>query len=128
MSTHLPEPAKNIWGESLVPCSTQPMTGYDRTGYCHCYSADPGQHTVCAIMTREFLDYSLERGNDLITPRASSEFPGLKPGDQWCLCVQRWKEAFEAGSAPKVVLSSTHRSALKVVSLAQLKAHAIDLS
>lgn len=101
------------------------MTGFYRDGFCRTGPGDVGLHTVCAVMTSEFLEFSLERGNDLITPVPAWNFPGLKPGDRWCLCVQRWKEAVDAGLAPPVVLESTHMSALEFVDLEVLQAHAL---
>lgn len=102
------------------------MTGFYRDGYCRTGPGDHGLHTVCAQVTREFLDFSARRGNDLITPRPELDFPGLEPGDRWCLCVERWREAFEAGCAPPVVLEATHASALEFVNLEDLRAHALD--
>ena len=101
-----------------------PRTGFHRDGYCHTGPHDAGSHTVCAVMTAEFLDFSLRRGNDLVTPRPEFDFPGLVPGDRWCLCASRWKDALEAGVAPPVLLAATHEKALEVVSLEQLQAHA----
>ena len=115
----------NVLDEELKPCSFDPMTGFFRDGCCNTGPMDRGRHTVCARMTAEFLDFSRARGNDLSTPRPEFGFAGLRPGDRWCLCVDRWKEAWEAGVAPKVVLASTHRSALKTVSLAALMEHAL---
>jgi uncharacterized protein (DUF2237 family) len=119
---------KNVLGEPLEPCSLAPLTGVTRNGMCETGPRDPGLHTVCARVTREFLDLSLDRGNDLTTPRPEYGFPGLKPGDRWCLCAARWQEALDAGAAPRVVLRATHERALDVVSLADLKSHAFDLS
>jgi uncharacterized protein (DUF2237 family) len=119
---------KNCLGEPLETCSIRPMTGFSRTGDCETGPEDLGSHTVCAQMTREFLDFSRSRGNDLSTPVPEFGFPGLKPGDRWCLCALRWQEALEAGVAPRVALRSTHERALGVLSLADLKAHALDLS
>ncbi len=119
---------KNVLGEPLEVCSTDPLTGFTRSGDCETGPRDSGSHTVCARMTREFLELSLARGNDLTTPQPEYGFPGLKPGDRWCLCAARWKEALEAGVAPRVVLRATHERALEVVSLADLKSHAFDLS
>ncbi|MFM7125245.1 MAG: DUF2237 family protein [Actinomycetota bacterium] len=117
---------RNVLGEELHPCSTDPMTGYYRTGCCESRGDDPGMHVVCAVMTSEFLAFSASRGNDLSTPRPEYSFPGLSAGDQWCLCASRWQEAFEAGTAPQVVLKSTHVSALEFCDLADLKAHSVD--
>jgi len=116
--------AKNVLGGPLVTCSTDPLTGFFRDGCCNTDDNDVGQHTVCALMTREFLEFSVIRGNDLVTPRPEWNFPGLKPGDFWCLCVLRWLEAFKAGCAPQVRLEATHEDALKYVRLEDLKAHA----
>jgi uncharacterized protein (DUF2237 family) len=116
----------NVLGEELAPCSYDPMTGYYRTGCCENRGDDPGMHVVCAVMTDEFLVFSKSVGNDLSTPMPQYGFAGLKAGDQWCLCAARWQEAFEAGSAPKVRLSSSHVSALEYSSLADLRAHAVD--
>ncbi|NCC28006.1 MAG: DUF2237 domain-containing protein [Gammaproteobacteria bacterium] len=119
---------KNVLGEPLEVCSLDPLTGFTRTGDCETGPRDVGSHTVCARMTREFLELSLARGNDLVTPQPEYGFPGLKPGDRWCLCAARWREALEAGAAPRVVLRATHERALEIVSLADLKSHAFDLS
>ena len=119
---------KNVLGEPLEVCSLDPLTGFTRNGDCETGPRDPGSHTVCARITREFLELSLARGNDLVTPQPEYGFPGLKPGDRWCLCAARWQEALEAGAAPRVVLRATHERALEVVSLADLKSHAFDLS
>jgi uncharacterized protein (DUF2237 family) len=119
---------KNVLGEPLEVCSLEPLTGFTRRGACETGPQDSGSHTVCARMTREFLELSLARGNDLVTPQPEYGFPGLKPGDRWCLCAARWQEALEAGAAPRVALRSTHERALEVVSLADLKSHALDLS
>ncbi|MEM9753954.1 MAG: DUF2237 domain-containing protein, partial [Planctomycetota bacterium] len=118
-----PSPAQNVLGEPLQTCSTDPMTGYTRTGCCVDRDDDPGQHTVCAVMTAEFLAYTAAAGNDLSTPRPEFRFPGLQPGDRWCLCVGRWKEALDAGCAPRVVLQATHAAALDVVTREDLLAH-----
>lgn len=119
---------KNVLGEPLEACSLRPRTGFTRSGSCETGPQDLGAHTVCAQVTREFLKFSREQGNDLVTPVPAFGFPGLKPGDRWCLCAARWKEALEAGAAPRVALRATHERALEVVSLADLKAHALDLS
>ena len=103
---------KNVLGENLQTCCTSPMTGFYRDGTCNTGPNDLGSHTVCAEMTAEFLAYTQAQGNDLSTPRPMYQFPGLKPGDRWCLCVTRWKEAHEAGMAPRVVLAATHEAAL----------------
>jgi uncharacterized protein (DUF2237 family) len=103
------------------------MTGFYRTGRCETGPEDVGRHTVCARLTKEFLAFSREMGNDLSTPVPAFDFPGLKPGDCWCLCAARWKEALDAGVAPRVVLAATHEAALEVVTLEELRAHAIDV-
>lgn len=115
----------NVLGENLQICCTDPMTGFYRDGTCNTGPNDFGSHVVCAEMTEEFLTYTKAQGNDLSTPVPMYQFPGLKPGDRWCLCVTRWKEAYEAGVAPNVVLEATHEAALTVVSLESLKEHAI---
>jgi len=118
--------SNNVLGTELQPCGFSPPTGFYRDGCCHTGPGDTGLHTVCAEVTEEFLDYSKLRGNDLSTPRPEYEFPGLKAGDRWCLCVNRWQEALEAGMAPPVVLASTHISSLEFVTLADLRQHALD--
>ena len=117
---------KNVLGETLQSCCTDPMTGFYRNGRCDTGPDDYGTHVICAEMTEEFLKFTLQRGNDLSTPRPEFNFPGLRPGDKWCLCALRWKEALEAGKAPPVVLESTHDKALEFVELQQLKAHALS--
>lgn len=119
-------PTTNVLGEPLQECGRDPMTGFYRDGCCETGPDDVGTHVVCAVMTAEFLDFTQSRGNDLSTPRPSFRFPGLNPGDRWCLCVSRWREAFDAGVAPPVVLEATHRKALDVVALDDLRAHAVD--
>lgn len=119
-------PSLNVLDAELVPCSTDPMTGFFRDGCCNTSPQDGGSHTVCAEMTAEFLAFSKARGNDLSTPRPEFEFSGLKPGDRWCLCAPRWQEALEAGVAPRVFLRSTHRAALAHVSLKDLAEHSAD--
>ena len=116
--------ALNVLGTELVPCSYDPLTGFFRDGCCNTNADDEGTHVVCARVTQEFLDFSLDMGNDLMTPRPEYRFAGLKPGDRWCLCANRWKEAFDAGMAPGVVLESTHAKALDFLSLEQLQVHA----
>lgn len=118
--------AKNVLGTPLESCCTDPMTGFYRTGCCETGPDDHGLHLVCAEMTAEFLEFSRLRGNDLSTPMPEFGFPGLTPGDRWCLCVERWKEAFEAGVAPAVVLEATHMSSVEFVSLEELQSHAVD--
>ena len=115
--------ARNVLGEELVPCSYDPLTGYFRDGCCNTDASDLGSHLVCVRVTRDFLDFSRGRGNDLSTPRPEHRFAGLQPGDRWCLCANRWREALEAGFAPPVVLESTHAKALEFVTLAQLQKH-----
>jgi len=118
--------SRNVLGGDLQPCSYAPLTGYYRDGCCRTDGHDHGTHVVCARVTQAFLEFSLRQGNDLITPRPEFRFAGLKPGDRWCLCVSRWKEALDAGVAPPVFLNSTHIKALETVSLDVLKAHAAD--
>ena len=122
------EHARNVLGEPLQSCSAAPVTGFFRDGCCNTGPEDLGVHTVCALMTAEFLEFSRARGNDLSTPMPEMGFPGLKPGDRWCLCAARWKEALDAGKAPRVVLTATHEATLDIVALADLKKYAIDLS
>jgi len=117
-------PSVNVLGGVLEPCSTQPVTGFYRDGCCNTGAEDLGLHTVCVVLTAEFLLFSKSRGNDLSTPMPQYGFPGLKPGDRWCLCASRWKEAFDADVAPQVVLEATHAVTLHVVPLADLKRHA----
>ena len=119
-------PSINVLDVQLEPCSHDPLTGFFRDGCCTTGPQDAASHTVCAQMTAEFLEFSKARGNDLSTPRPEFEFPGLKPGDRWCLCAARWQEALEAGVAPKVFLRSTHRAALSIVSLKDLAEHSAD--
>lgn len=117
--------SRNVLGGRLVSCSTSPVTGFYRDGCCETGPEDIGQHTVCVQMTHEFLAFSVLHGNDLVTPRPEWNFPGLKPGDFWCVCVLRWREALLAGCAPPVKLEATHEDALKFVRLEDLKAHAM---
>jgi uncharacterized protein len=119
--TIISETARNVLGTPLQACCFEPKTGYYRDGFCHTGPDDHGVHVVCAVVTQAFLDFSKSRGNDLMTP--SPWFPGLKPGDRWCLCAMRWKEAYDAGVAPPVVLESTHTNALRHVTVAQLEQH-----
>ncbi len=119
---------RNVFGGELENCCTSPMTGWFRDGCCNTDERDVGRHVVCAEMTDEFLKFSKERGNDLSTPRPEFGFPGLKAGDKWCLCAARWQEAFEEGSAPRVILEATHERALEVCDLDDLRAHAISLA
>ena len=119
---------RNVFREPIAACSLSPMTGFYRDGCCNTGVDDVGSHTVCVVATAEFLEFSKSRGNDLSTPMPELGFPGLKPGDRWCLCASRWQEAFEAGQAPRVVLRATHNGALAYCSLADLKRHAVDLA
>jgi uncharacterized protein (DUF2237 family) len=116
--------AKNVLGQPLHACCSDPLTGFYRDGFCRTGADDVGQHTVCVVMTAEFLEFSRAHGNDLSTPMPQYGFPGLRPGDQWCVCAARWAEALEAGMACPVVLEATHVSALEFVDLDDLKAHA----
>ncbi|WP_442483485.1 DUF2237 family protein [Aeoliella sp. SH292] len=118
--------AKNVLGEPLQACCTDPMTGFYRDGYCHTGGSDVGVHVVCAEMTEEFLEFSRRQGNDLSTPMPQYHFPGLVPGDRWCLCAARWKEAYDAGMAPKVLLAACHISSLEFATLEELEEHAIQ--
>ena len=117
-------PRMNVVGKPLQACCHSPKTGFARDGFCRAIDADHGTHTVCAIVTQEFLQFTQSRGNDLITPRPEHAFPGLKPGDRWCLCALRYREALKAGKAPNVVLESTDARTLEYVPLADLQAHA----
>ena len=114
---------QNVLGTELIPCSYDPLTGYFRDGCCNTDESDLGSHLICVRVTLDFLDFSRARGNDLQTPRPEYRFAGLRPGDRWCLCANRWREALEAGLAPPVVLESTHSRALAFVTLAQLEKH-----
>jgi uncharacterized protein len=122
-----PASARNVLGEPLELCSLKPTTGFYRDGCCNTGQEDVGSHTVCVVMTAEFLAFSKLRGNDLSAPRPEFGFPGLKPGDRWCLCAPRWQEALEANQAPRVVLRATHEGALTYCKLANLKRLAVDL-
>ena len=122
-----PDEPKNVLGERLEACSFRPMTGFFRDGCCNTSRQDTGNHTVCAVVTAGFLEFSRSRGNDLSTPVPEFGFAGLQPGDRWCLCAPRWQEALEAGQAPRVVLRATHEAALGSCALAELKRLAIDL-
>ena len=117
----------NVLGGPLLTCSDKPLTGFFRDGCCNTSEDDLGSHTVCVVLTAEFLEYSKASGNDLSTPRPEYNFPGLQAGQRWCLCVARWLEAYRAGNAPNVSLNSTNQLALDIVPLAALKQHAIDL-
>lgn len=116
----------NVLGGPLQACCFEPMTGFYRDGFCRTGPGDHGVHAVCAVMTEEFLEFSRSRGNDLITPRPEFQFPGLKPGDRWCLCASRWKEAYDAGCAPPVILEATHISALEFATLEELQEYAVQ--
>jgi hypothetical protein len=118
--------ARNILGGELQACSMDPLTGFFRDGCCNTGSGDVGVHTVCIVVSEEFLEFSRSRGNDLSTPQPQLGFPGLNPGDFWCLCAARWQEALEAGHAPPVILESTHMASLEWVTMDNLCAHAID--
>lgn len=119
-------PSINMLGDKLEPCSLDPMTGFTRNGCCEAHISDTGAHTVCAVMTAEFLEFSKAQGNDLSTPRPQFGFVGLKPGDRWCLCAARWREAYEAGKAPKVILRATHREAATIVPHKALVENGLD--
>ena len=126
MTTAMMTESRNVLGGPLQACSHAPKTGYYRDGCCNTGPGDTGLHTVCVQVTSEFLQYSFSRGNDLITPRPEFSFPGLKPGDQWCLCASRWEEARRMGVAPPVLLDATHYKTLSLVELPHLKAHAVQ--
>ena len=117
----------NVLGGPLLTCSDRPLTGFFRDGCCNTSEEDLGSHTVCVVLTAEFLEFSKARGNDLSTPRPEFGFPGLQPGQRWCLCAARWLEAYQAGMAPHVALNSTNQAALEIVSLEALKQCAVDL-
>ena len=119
-------PARNVLGGSLVICSIRPMTGFFRDGCCNTGPTDRGSHTVCVVTTADFLAYSKSMGNDLSTPMPDYGFPGLKPGDRWCLHVMRWMEAYQAGMAPQVVLEATHEQVLRFIPMAALLEHSLD--
>ena len=121
MTTRYDENARNVLGGELKACSASPLTGFYRNGCCETGPHDTGMHTVCAVMTAEFLEFSKAAGNDLSTPRPEFAFPGLKPGDRWCLCAPRWKEALDAGMAPQLVLEACHEETLAIVPLGVLK-------
>jgi uncharacterized protein (DUF2237 family) len=128
MDAPMSDEQRNVFGEPITACSLNPTTGFYRTGCCETGPDDVGVHTVCVEVTREFLDFSKSRGNDLSTPRPELGFPGLNPGDRWCLCAARWQEALQATAAPRVVLTATHEATLRIVRLADLKRHALDLA
>ena len=118
----------NVYGEPLVECCSNPLTGFYRSGSCETGSEDLGMHVVCVRMTEEFLEYSRSRGNDLSTPMPAYGFPGLKPGNCWCLCAERWKETLADGMAPQVRLAGTHAKVLEIIPLEALKEYALDLA
>lgn len=118
---------RNVLGGELEPCGTDPLTGFYRDGYCRTGSQDLGSHTVCAVMTAEFLAHQRRVGNDLSTPRPAFAFPGLHPGDRWCVVAARWLQAFEAGVAPPVVLAATHEGASDIIPLETLRKYAVDV-
>src|ERR1700679_4197201 len=126
MTMRFDEGARNVLGGELAPCSNTPLTGFFRNGCCETGPDDTGLHTVCAVMSAEFLAYSRSVGNDLSTPMPDYGFPGLKPGDRWCLCAARWQEAYEAGVAPPVILEATSEAVLEVVRLEDLQTHVIN--
>jgi uncharacterized protein (DUF2237 family) len=121
------DPSLNVFGEALIPCSTDPLTGFFRDGCCNTSEQDVGSHTVCVVLTDDFLEFSKSKGNDLSTPMPAYGFPGLKGGERWCLCARRWLEAYRAGKAPKVILRATHQRALKVIEMDILREFAFDL-
>ena len=121
------DPSLNVFGEALIPCSTDPMTGFFRDGCCNTSEQDVGSHTVCVVLTDDFLEFSKSKGNDLTTPMPAYGFPGLKGGERWCLCARRWLEAYRAGKAPKVILRATHQRALEVIEMDILREFAFDL-
>ena len=117
----------NIFNEPLEVCSFDPVTGFFRSGCCETSELDSGSHTVCAIMTEEFLKFSKSKGNDLSTPVPAFDFPGLNSGDRWCLCAARWLEAYEAGSAPSIIARATHRRALEIIPMEAMKEFSLDI-
>jgi len=119
---------QNVLETELKPCSKDPVTGYTRDGTCGFHEEDRGRHNVCAVMTKDFLEFSKSRGNDLTAPRPNLQFPGLEPGDRWCVCVARWAEAYEADCAPPVILEATSKAALSVLPLSILREHAHSTS
>ena len=120
--------SNNVFGEALETCSEKPITGFFRDGCCNTSEEDLGSHTVCVEVTEDFLEYSRFRGNDLTTPMPDYGFPGLEPGDRWCLCAARWLEAYHQGMAPRVLLRRTHQKALDIVPMEFLRKHALDLN
>jgi len=121
IKTPQPKDALNVYGLPLQTCSLSPKTGYSRDGYCQCFEHDPGHHCICVQVTKDFLEFSKSKGNDLSTPIPEYQFPGLKPGEQWCLCTQRWVEAYKAGCAPLVCLESSHQDILNYIDLKTLE-------
>lgn len=119
---------RNVLGGPLGTCSERPLTGFFRDGCCNTSDEDLGRHTVCVVLTAEFLEFSKAAGNDLLTPRPEYDFPGLQPGDRWCLCAARWRQAWEAGAAPRVVLNATNEATLDLVPLDALKAFSVNLN
>ncbi|MFT5171167.1 MAG: hypothetical protein ACI9BD_000939 [Candidatus Marinamargulisbacteria bacterium] len=119
---------KNVFGKPLRACCMQPSTGYTRNGLCELHPEDQGLHTICVMITDTFLEFSKASGNDLSTPLPEYGFPGLKAGDKWCLCATRWKDAFDVGMAPKIVISATHESVLELVDIETLKSFAVDVA
>ena len=117
----------NIFSEEIEDCSCDPMTGFFRNGCCETSDHDAGSHTVCALMNKEFLEFSSSRGNDLINPVPAFNFPGLNPGDRWCLCANRWLEAYEAGAPPHIIAKATNIKALEIIEIEQIKEFAIDI-
>lgn len=118
---------RNVLGGPLEPCGTDPMTGFYRDGCCNSGPEDVGNHSVCAVVSSEFLAHQYRTGNDLVTPRPAYGFPGLRPGDRWCVCAERWLQAYAADAAPPVVLAATHERATEVIPLDALRAHAVDV-
>jgi uncharacterized protein len=127
MSAPEPSPERNVLGGALEPCGTDPMTGFYRDGCCASGPEDPGSHTVCAVVSAEFLSLQQELGNDLVTPRPEYDFPGLRPGDRWCVVAVRWLQAYQAGAAAGVVLAATNERALEIVPMEALRQHAVDV-
>ena len=119
---------KNVFGEELLVCGCDPMTGFYRNGSCDTEQRDVGSHTICAVMSDEFLNYSKSKGNDLITAIPEFDFPGLLEGDRWCVCAQRWLEAYEDNVAPKIIIAATNEKVLEIVSIDILKKFAVDLA
>jgi uncharacterized protein (DUF2237 family) len=126
MTIRYDKSARNVLGGELATCSANPVTGFYRNGCCETGPDDEGMHTVCVVMTDEFLRFSMNAGNDLSTPRPEFDFPGLRPGDRWCVCAPRWKEALDAGVAPPLVLEATHEEVLAIAPLGVLKEHAVS--